>query len=69
MGGGVGRGGRKWGKEGGLGKRFGGGFGQVQGSLERWGGRGRWGERGGGGQGFKDYGGLHPSKKYRIFGI
>ena len=30
MGGGVGRGGRKWGKEGGLEGRFEGGFGQVQ---------------------------------------
>ena len=40
MEGGVGRGGRRWGKEGGLEWRFEGGFGQVQGSLERWEGRG-----------------------------
>ena len=39
----VGRRGRKWGKEGGLGGRFEGGFGQVQGSLEKLEGRGRWG--------------------------
>ena len=50
MGGGVGREGRKWWKEGGLGKRFEGGFGQVQGSLERWGGRGRWVKGEGGGR-------------------
>ena len=47
MGEGVGRGERKWGKEGGLRRRFEGGFGQAQGSLGRWEGRGRWGmERG-----------------------
>ena len=43
MGGGLGGGGRRWGKEGGLERRFEGGFGQVQGSLEKWEGRGRWG--------------------------
>ena len=48
MEGGVGRGGRRWGKEGGLEWRFEGGFGQVQGSLERWEGRGRWGRGEGG---------------------
>ena len=52
MEGGVGRGGRRWGKEGGLEWRFEGGFGQVQGSLEKWEGRGRWGRgEGGGGRG------------------
>ena len=52
MGEGVGRGERKWGKEGGLRRRFEGGFGQAQGSLGRWEGRGRWGRgEGGGGQG------------------
>ena len=49
MGEGVGRGERKWGKEGGLRRRFEGGFGQAQGSLGRWVGRGRWG-RGEGGE-------------------
>ena len=52
----VGRGGRRWGKEGGLEWRFEGGFGQVQGSLGRWEGRGRWGRGEGGGEvrgGFK----------------
>ena len=47
MEGGVGRGGRRWGKEGGLEWRFEGGFGQVQGSLEKWEGR-EVGERKGG---------------------
>ena len=45
MEGGVGRGGRRWGKEGGLGWRFEGGFGQVQGEG---GGEGRGGEVRGG---------------------